>query len=301
MAVPVLSVLMWASGPAAAQPLPLVNLGITSFMDGGTEASGWTVRQFFLYASADRFNDHRGDEIAGFPDLEAAALATLIGYSSDKPLLLGGRLGWTTVVVTVFEDLTLDADGSGVGDLFVGPSLQWDPIVIDQRPVFVHRLEFDMILPVGRYDSDRATNPGSNAISINPYWAATWFINERWELSWRLHYLWNDENDDPPKPRFPGAETTQAGQAFHMNFASSFALTRQFRVGVAGYYLKQFTDAKINGQPVPNSREEVFAIGPGVAYQFSPTAVLIFNTYFDVFSENRPQGAQLVASFLVSF
>ena len=112
-------------------------------------------------------------------------------------------------------------------------------------PLFMQRIELQMIFPTGKYDKDRQLNPGSNFFSFNPYWAATLFMTPRWTASWRLHYLWNAENDDTD---------IQAGQAVHANFASAYEIVPQIlRVGVNGYYLKQVTDLEVNGDDVKGS------------------------------------------------
>jgi anthranilate 1,2-dioxygenase (deaminating, decarboxylating) large subunit len=180
----------------------------------------------------------------------------------------------------------LTENGAGLGDLLIGPYLQWDPIMGESGPVFMHRVEFQIIVPTGEYSSGNALNPGSNFLSFNPYWAATWFPSKKCTLSWRIHYLWNDENDDP----WGGATTAQAGQAVHLNFATSYELmAKRLRVGLNGYYLKQITDSRVNGVDV-SGKEEVLGIGPGLIYSFSQNDHLFFNAYFETAAENRTEG-----------
>ena len=61
----------------------------------------------------------------------------------------------------------------------------------------------------------------------------------------------------------------QAGQAIHANFATDYAITEQFRLGLNGYWLKQVTDTEVDGEKVKGRREQVWAIGPGAMYSFS--------------------------------
>jgi anthranilate 1,2-dioxygenase (deaminating, decarboxylating) large subunit len=213
-------------------------------------------------------------------------------YQSDQKVLFGGKWGLDVIVPVVNIDVKpgfpVSANEAGIGDLLVGPYIQWGPIMGKNGRVFMHRFEFQMLVPTGRYSDKEALNPGSNFFSIDPYWAATWFPTPKCTLSWRLHYLWNDKNDDPFV--LSGANDTQAGQAIHLNFATSYELmAKRLRAGINGYYLKQITDSQVNGADVAG-REQVFAIGPGLLYSFSQNDHIFANVYFEFAAENRPEG-----------
>jgi len=290
-----------AATPSFGQPLPLVNLGGTGFMDGMPAKPGFNIIEYLVFYQSDRFNDARGNAISGGIDLRAATFITQLNYQSDQAVFFGGNWGLSGLFFYSLDDGSFDSDGSGVRDLVLGGSIQWDLLVRNQKPIFSHRLELDFSLPTGRYDSDRFTNSGSNAYSFNPYWSATWFVTPPWTISWRLHYLYNGENDDPNPFLYPGARDIQAGQAIHLNFASSFGVTKDVRLGVAGYFLTQFTDAKVDGRSVPNSREEVLAIGPGMVWEIGDGNYFMANAYHELYSENRPQGSQVVVKIFIQF
>lgn len=289
--------------PAQAYDLPGVNLGFTSFVDGGPPAGpGFYYQQYHTYFTSDEFKDSDGDSaLPSFADEDIDLFILLFQgiYQSNTEIpLLKGKWGLDVIVPFVYTDISYDTDNpafpqdnaGGFGDLLVGPFIQWDPIMGKSGPIMLNRIEFQLIFPTGKYNSNRELNPGSNFFSFNPYWSTTLFLMPKWTLSWRLHYLWNDENDDPNR-NFVGADDTQAGQAIHVNFASAYeVLEKRLRFGVNGYYLKQITDTKVDGDDVSGRKEQVLAIGPGAVYHFSQNNHLFFNAYFETMVENRPEG-----------
>ncbi|MGZ3567929.1 MAG: transporter [Thermodesulfobacteriota bacterium] len=69
-----------------------------------------------------------------------------------------------------------------------------------------------------------------------------------------------------------------------------------FLDGIAGYYLNQITPDKVDGHTRPHSKEEVFAVGPGLMYSrkgFFP----YLNAYYETRVENRPEGKKIAFRF----
>lgn len=286
---------------ASAYDQPAVNLGFTSFLDGGPPAGpGWYAAQYVQFYTADKLPDL---PFPGDPSLDAWISLTQVIYQSNQEILAGGK--WGLDVIQPYAAFDLEAAGTplrandGWGDLLVGPYLQWDPIMGEKGPVFMHRIELQTILPTGDYDRDFAVNPGSNVVSLNPYWAATWFATPAWTTSWRLHYLWNDKNCSP---NIPDADSTQAGEAFHANFASEYmVIENTLRIGVNGYYLKQLSDSEVNGEKLSGGREQVLGIGPGLLWSFNPNQHLFVNAYVEVEAKNRPEGERFTVRYVHHF
>jgi len=302
------------AGPTLAYELPPVNLGFTSFLDGAPPSGpGWYFQEYLQTLRSAKLTDAGGDQLhlptAGGlrpAEVDVDVALTQVVYQSDQELMFGGKWGINFMLPHVGFDLdpednfALSANSDGFGDLLVGPYLQWDPVMGPNGPRFVQRVELQMILPTGKYDDGNALNPGSNFFSFNPYWAGTVFLSPTWTASWRLHYLWNDTNDDPYAPL--GADEIQAGQAIHANFATAWeVLPKRLRLGINGYFLKQITDSEVDGHDLADSKEQVFAIGPGLVYHFSPDTHLFFNAYFESNAENRPEGDRFNLRFVHHF
>lgn len=280
---------------AWAYDQPSVNLGFTSFLDGAPPAGpGFYFTEYLQYYTADKLADLPIPN----PKVEAAVSLNQFIYQSNQPVLAGGKWGLDVIIPIVHLDSSpLPDNGGGLGDILVGPFLQWDPIMGANGPLLLQRVELQMIFPTGKYDEQDALNPGSNFFSFNPYYAATLFLSPKWTASARLHYLWNAKNDEP----FGGANDAQAGQAFHANFASSYeVLPKQLRLGLNGYYLKQISDSQVNGQDVPG-REKILALGPGALLSFSQHTHLFANAYFESNAEFRPEGERYLLRLVHHF
>lgn len=308
-----LVVALGLAGPGSGwgYQLPALNLGLTSFLDGGPPAGpGLYLTEYINYYTSGRFTDinNRGLlPVNANEDLHVWAFLTQVIYQSDRDILLGGKWGIDLILPVVHTDLKHDLggppedNGAGFGDVLIGPFLQWDPIMGADGPRFMHRIEFQMIFPTGKYDSDREINPGSNFFSFNPYWAATVFVTPKWTASWRIHYLWNADNEDPNRGFF-GADETQAGQAIHLNFATAYmVIENMLRVGINGYYLKQLSDTEVDGNDLADSREQVLGIGPGAVFHLSKDSHIFFNTYFETAAENRTEGMRFNLRFVQHF
>jgi hypothetical protein len=274
--------------------LPPVNLGGTTFLDG-VGGPGFLVRETLSAFDARHFDDASGAAVPGHNTLFAFTSLTLVAYMAPFTVL-GGHWGVEALVPVVYLHLTTPGGTvttSGVGDLTVSP-LVWEA---PQLPLLggqlCQRLDVDIVAPTGRYASTAPIDAGSNLWSVNPYYAFTWLATDRIETSWRLHYLWNSKNNSP-SPAYE-ATSIQPGQAVHVNGAASFAVLRQFRVGVAGYFLRQITNSKANGQSVSGSQEQLAGLGPGVLATAGPL-VFVANVYGEFAVENRPQGTRVSVS-----
>ncbi len=283
----ILSLLIVSVSSLAQVNLPPVNLGATSFQDGRA-GPGTLVQETFSVYSAEQFTDNQGDNLAVDSHLYSYAATTMIAHFTEYKIL-GGYYGFEALLPVVKLDVDLFDHNkkSALGDLIVSPfMLQWNESKLFGLPLY-HRVNFVFNLPTGSYGENKPLNIGSNALSFNPYYALTLQVTPRIDTSIRMHYLWNDKNDSPVTSS--AADSTQAGQAFHINYASSYQVSDNIRLGIAGYYLKQFTQDRENGIRQMHSKESVFAIGLGFHYSKKGFTVA-FNAYKESAAKNRPEG-----------
>jgi hypothetical protein len=272
--------------------LPSLNLGGTNFLDG-MAGPGLLLEETVEYYFGKRFTDSKGKKIPGDNSVESWLFLTHVAYLT-KWKILGGYYGVEILLPIVRVDLDTDLgirdQHSGVGDLILSPFiLQWVDHKIFNMPYF-HRFNIPFTLPTGRYDKDASVNIGNHLYSFNPYYAFTLFITPKLETSWRIHYLWNSKNHSPPSSFH--ADSIQPGQAFHLNYAFSYEIINGLRAGLAGYYLQQITEDKVDDHKRDHSKENVFAIGPGL--MFSKKGFFVYlNAFYETNSENRPEGMKI--------
>jgi hypothetical protein len=276
--------------------LPPVNLGISSFMDAAG-GPGLLLHEDFAVYDAQRFRGAHGIRVPGASSIFAFTSLTHIAYLFPEKVL-GGFIGAEVLLPVAYARLSTSMasdNTTGLGDVTFSP-LVWQAGMVHLfgREVF-QRLDLDIVAPTGDYNRNALVTAGNNVWSVNPYYAFTWLATKRIETSWRVSYLWNSTNH-APGPGYEAA-TIQPGQAIHVNGAVSAEITPTLRVGVAGYALKQITDAEANGRAVLGSLEQVAALGPGLLASAGKFQ-LMANGYWELAAQNRSEGVRLNASVM---
>jgi hypothetical protein len=277
--------------------LPQGDLGQSSFLDG-TGGPGLLTHVAASLDDGQRFTGPDGQTLPGDNSLVAVVVAAHVAYL--LPInVLGGYAGIELIVPVVpylrVQSPAGAATTSGVGDLTFGPLVfELPEFTLLGRP-FSSRFSVDITAPSGRYSATATVNVSNHVWSVDPYYAFTWLLTDKLETSVRLHYSWNSTNSDPGAGY--EATTIQPGQAFHMNAGVSYEVVPPLRAGVAGYFLRQTTDAHANGEPVAGSRERVAAVGPGLLAIAAGTQILA-TAYWEFAVENRPAGSVFLLSAL---
>jgi len=285
-----------AARAASPVPEPVVDLGETSFLDG--EAGPGGLLEFIGNGyDAGYVTDQKGHALAG-PNGQAAASLTLHpAYVSDIPAL-GGKLGLEFLIP--FAALRLDVAGlpqhtqGGVGDITVSPFIQWSDLTLADRP-FALRFGLQGVAPTDSYQPGRMINIGQNVWQISPYWASTWHVTDSWEISGRLIYDWSSANPAPPTAL--DASSAQPGDQLALNLSASYALDPAWRIGVAGYVLRQLDPTRLDDVGVPDSEQQAFALGPAALWT-NGRVTMIGNVYREFATENRPEGFSAVLRLL---
>lgn len=283
--------------------LPGINLGFTNILDGGPVRPypGVYWLQYSQYYHAHKFTNSEGTLLGAVPSPYVNVWTTICQfvYQLDKKLFFEGMPGISVTLPIVLysrvqhNNLGFSDSGSGLGNLNFGIYSQWGAVMYKDRPLFIHRLEFDVNFPSGKNREPKKTvNPSSNFFFCGPHWAGTIFATPRLALSWRMYYLWNAKNKKTQ---------VKAGDAYFCNYSLEYELFPNFYMAFVGYYLQQLSNNRACGVTVPNSRERVFGVGPGAAYFCSPELIFFGYLYKEVGARNRPEGISFILRFVKHF
>jgi anthranilate 1,2-dioxygenase (deaminating, decarboxylating) large subunit len=283
--------------------LPPINLGGTNILAGGPlrPTPGFYWQEFLSFYTTDKFLDADGKLLGGVPSprFDAWALSTQLVYFSDKRFLADAHWGVIAALPLILSakvtpnSLGASSSGGGFGNLILGFFLQWDPIKINNRPFFVHRLEFDVSFPSGKNSEPvHNINPGTQFFYFNLSWAATLFFTRKWAASWRINYLWSNPNK---------VSKLKAGDAFYISYSTEYRMFPKTFVAINGYFLQQLKNNSRCEVEIPRSRERVFGIGPGFATLLPRDFILLGHFYVESMAINRTQGLRTIFRVIKQF
>jgi len=205
--------------------------------------------------------------------------------------LFGANYSWAASLPIVH--LSIDAPGgkasrTGIGDVTITPViLAW------HSPKWHYAVGFDVNLPTGAYDKNDppGKNIGTNYYSLEPVFGVTYLGTDGWEVSGKFMYNWKTKNDDTDY---------QSGDDFHLDYLVGKHIG-PWSVGLSGYFLKQLTDDKLNGNKVSTdgNKGQVFAIGPSVKYETAGHSHLVFQWQHESNAENRFQGDKIWFKYIM--
>lgn len=174
---------------------------------------------------------------------------------------------------------TIDSSLTGFGDLYPQASLRWNSGV---HNFMVYSMAD---LPVGAYDSTRLANLGIGHYAIDGGGGYTYFDPTKGhEFSAVSGITYNYTN---PYTQY------RNGNDFHVDWAASQFLSKQFFIGGVGYFYKQFSDDSGAPPGTDGFKSRVSAVGPQFGFLFpvgNMQGVLNLKGYWEFDESRRAHG-----------
>lgn len=148
-------------------------------------------------------------------------------------------------------------------------------------------------IPTGSYDSNRVINSALGFSAIDGGFAYTMFDRKSgWEASVLAGATYNWTNNRW-RDLAGGSVSYQNGADWHVDYSVSKFVSPHLSLGLAGYAYGQFTDDKLNGIKLDNSRSHIAGIGPQATYVFRVNGrdwTINVRGYAEFWQKARPEG-----------
>ncbi len=229
------------------------------------------------------------------PVLGGQATVGMMGIFGNVNTSLAGTLAGTLTLPPPVGSIPFRRSDSisdsvtSVGDLYPQFSLRWNAGVHN----FMTYMTGD--IPVGVYDSTRLSNIGLGHGAIDGGGGYTYFNPQTGhEFSAVTGFTYNFEN---PTTNY------QSGVDWHLDWGASQFLSKQFSIGLAGYFYDQVSGDSGIGNRVGAFESRVIGVGPQVAFIFpvgQMQGYLNLKAYKEFDAQNRPEGWNAWAVFSIS-
>jgi len=267
--------------------------GEENWLVGALPPPGDYFLNYLGYYHAGSLRDGDGDKV---PGTGVTAWFDALRYVKvTNTQILGGNWAMHVIVPLVHQKLTLGDSKTvtGLGDIVFSPlAISWHSGNWHWAAVF------DIYAPTGKYKSGEPIKSiGANYWSVEPVFAVTWLNEAGWEVSGKFMYNFKMKNKDfRPAPGAPKMDY-ESGDEFHMDYLVGKRFG-PWGVGLSGYYVKQTTNDKLEGDTISSAlgpwssgrKGEVFAIGPSVSYTTQGGTMFIGQWQHETEAENRFQG-----------
>jgi hypothetical protein len=238
------------------------------------------------------------DSYFDFSTLEYAFATPVLG--GQLSLAMGGLFGRSTADVNgtltaslgpfiAGRPINIDSGVTGFGDLYPQAYLKWNE--------GVHNFMIYGFgdIPVGAYESTRLANLGIGHGAADAGAGYTYFDPATGhEFSAVGGFTYNLEN---PSTNY------QNGVDFHLDWAASQFLSKQFLVGVVGYLYQEVGCDSGSGDHVGCFQSRVVGLGPQVGYLFPVgdlQGYLNLKAYGEFAAQDRPDGWNIWLTFAIS-
>jgi hypothetical protein len=145
-------------------------------------------------------------------------------------------------------------DNTRMSDFFVQSFIGW------QVANFHWQLGISGIVPSGSYVAGELSNASLNRPGVDVFGTFTWLDPAiGWDLSTAVGFTFNQTNT---------ATDYKTGDEFHLEWAATKYLSKQFTIGLVGYYYQQFTPDTGTGAVLGAFEGRVAALGGSIGYTF---------------------------------
>ena len=264
--------------------------GAEDFMMGALPPPGTYFKNYLTYYTASKLKDDNGNDLVANFDLKVAADVIRFIHVTNYEIL-GASWAVHTLIPLVYQDVKLGGgkdDRFGLGDIIV------DPIILGWHSKNIHAtVGLDIYIPSGSYNQDRLANIGRNYWTFEPILGITYISDNGFELSTKLMYDINTENNDTKY---------KSGQEFHADYTIGYHINKELAMGFGGYYYYQTTEDELNGATVGSTGFEgrVFSIGPVLQYGYKNMSFTL-KWQSELEARNKPEGNKFWFNFVYVF
>ncbi|MGC0395104.1 MULTISPECIES: SphA family protein [Bradyrhizobium] len=298
----------WADAGGVGFWLP----GIFGSLAAAPTVPGWAYASIYLHLQADAgatknfvtSGGASGSVVTGL-NAHGDALALGITYTSPLPVL-GGQAAVSILTAPGNVGLGIDATLTGpagnaisgvrtdnrttVSDVFYQGTLKWNQGVHNEMVYITGNI------PSGTYDPNRLANLNLGFVAWDAGAGYTYFdpkTGHEFSIVGGLTY-------SLPNPYLQ----YQNGIDFHVDWAASQFLSKNFQIGVAGYFYQQITDDSGPGAKLGGFRGRAIGIGPQIGFIIPMSdgyqGYLNLRGYKDLEVENRASTWSTWVTFAVS-
>ena len=271
-------------------------LGVETHFSGVMAPPGYHQFLYYSHYESSHSKDNNGDDnprLAYFK-IRTDSIATRASYVWPNITILGANVETRAAIALPTIELSLgiarpgpagplDRSGSktGLADLSV------HPVVLGWHLPTVHQMAgIELLFPTGAYDATAPVNIGRNYYGLGPSYSVTWLPRQGVDVSAKVRYGMSTTNKET---------NYRSGDELTFEFGGNFLVDRSIQIGATGYAYVQTTDDKQNGAIVNGNgnRGRVFALGPSMAYIFTPKVALIAKVQFEFEARNRSEGTRV--------